>query len=174
MDCGIGPQPSLRDSRPFGVHPSVELKRWAILDCPFGRGKHRTSVQTIRHQGPAARLVGNDPLREERVEVRASVSSNLIFGVGGFGQGRNPNKAPAARCLRFSDIGFDSSFVIRISSFGDTTWTRERPARLNESLITLRGGQWEHLDSNPKEVCGIPSQARPCRVEPGARESWPR
>src|SRR5439155_4433314 len=114
------------------------------------------------------------PLTGERAEVRASVSSNLIFGVGGFGQGRNPNKAPAARCLRFSDIGFDSSFVIRISSFGDTTWTRERPARLNESLITLRGGQWEHLDSNPKEVCGIPSQAPPCRVEPGARESWPR
>src|SRR5205814_363929 len=33
------PQPSLRDSRPFGVQPSVELKRWAILACPFGTAK---------------------------------------------------------------------------------------------------------------------------------------
>src|SRR5205809_974314 len=30
---------------------------------------------------------------------------------------RNPNKAPVARCLRHSDFGFDSSFVIRHSGF---------------------------------------------------------
>src|SRR5438874_6190700 len=31
MTCGIGPQPSLRDSRPFGVQPSVETLGYSRL-----------------------------------------------------------------------------------------------------------------------------------------------
>src|SRR5436190_24380859 len=31
MSCGIGPQPSLRDSRPFGVEPSAEALGYSRL-----------------------------------------------------------------------------------------------------------------------------------------------
>src|SRR5438105_14806063 len=42
MGCGIGPQPPLRDSRPFGVQPSVETLG-LFFDCPFGTPKQRSS-----------------------------------------------------------------------------------------------------------------------------------
>src|SRR5206468_13133051 len=51
MACGIGPQPSLRDSRPFGVQPSVETlgySRLSLLDSNSfvaGRGR-RHCVET--------------------------------------------------------------------------------------------------------------------------------
>src|SRR5438876_9379637 len=40
MGCGFGPQASLRDWRPFGVQPGIEIETLlAIVDCLFGTAR---------------------------------------------------------------------------------------------------------------------------------------
>src|SRR2546422_7347835 len=61
MGCGIGPQPSLRDSRTFGVQPSVETlgysrlslrdSKAAVFPCRQKPDPEPTAAQTLRLAG---------------------------------------------------------------------------------------------------------------------------
>src|SRR6266511_3363943 len=48
MRCGIGPRPSLRDSRPFGVQPSVETLGYSRLSLRDSQA----AVFPCRQNGP--------------------------------------------------------------------------------------------------------------------------
>src|SRR5213080_361496 len=106
MGCGIGPQTSLRDSRPFGVQPSVETLGSSRLSL-IRDTKATASVA----YGPvkSLRVLAIDdsvhehvvPIRDEdefsgRVEEPSGAAGNRGIEQPGKGAGRGPESEEAA------------------------------------------------------------------------------
>src|SRR5437773_6716739 len=76
MMCGIGPQSSLRDSRPFGVKPSVETLGYSRLSLRDSKA----AVFPCRQNAPGVQqydLWVMTSIGRERAGVRVSAPQNL-------------------------------------------------------------------------------------------------